>query len=107
MAALMLLNQYGMKGLEDDVNYMLGAIISLAFSIAIFSLLCVHTIMLMKNMSTIEMASLLTNNPFAQPNWKENIALVFGYDWRTYLLPVEPKDRPCDGINYSMKPALD
>ncbi len=95
-----------MRGLEDDVNYMLGAIISLAFSIAIFSLLCVHTFILMKNMSTIEMASLLTGNPFAMPTWKENIALVFGYDWKTYLLPIEPKDRSCDGINYNVYPTL-
>lgn len=59
MALVMLLNENTMRMLEDDVYYMLGAILSFSFSIAIFTLLCVHTFIIIKNMSTIELALLL------------------------------------------------
>lgn len=65
MATIMFLNEEGMNYLQDDMHYMLGTIISLAFAIAILFLLVVHSFILITNMSTIEMGTLMTVNPFA------------------------------------------
>jgi hypothetical protein len=45
--------------LQADLPYMLAAIISLAFSISIGFLFAIHTYMILKNMSTIEMGGLV------------------------------------------------
>lgn len=54
--------------------YMLAAILSIAFALAIFCLLVVHTILLLNNQSTLEMGSLFRNNPFVKKTYKENWA---------------------------------
>lgn len=82
---------------------MIAGILSLAFCMSIGGLLAVHTYMLMNNMSTIEMSALYRQNPFHKGSKFENLAQTFGYDWKTWFLPIQPKDKPCNGINYSIK----
>jgi hypothetical protein len=88
-----LFNKDGFKMMEENIPYMLATIVAMAFAVAIGSLLGVHTYLLMKAMSTIEMAALIKNNPFSKGNWKDNLALVMGYHWQKYLIPVDVKDR--------------
>ncbi len=92
--------------MQENFPYMFSAIIALAFSIAIGFLLVIHTYLLLTNMSTLEMGAIFKDNPFAKNNWRENVAQVFGYDWKSYLFPIEPKDRTSDGINHNLKPMV-
>jgi len=75
----------------------LAAIISLAFSLSIGGLFAIHTYMLLNNITTLEMQGLSRRNPFHLGNWRENWAQTFGYSWKTWFIPVAPKDREYDG----------
>ena len=77
---------------------MLAGILSLAFSISILCLLCVHTYMIMFNMSTIEMGALVNRNPFNKGNIWENIEQTMGKDWRLWLFPIDPVQRVYNGL---------
>jgi len=70
----MLIASGGLQYLQEDVLYMMAAIVALSFSIAISMLLGVHTYILVTNGSTIEMGALYKHNPFAKGTWKENMA---------------------------------
>lgn len=83
---------------------MMAAIISLSFALAISMLLGVHTYILLTNSSTIEMGGLYTHNPFKKSTWQENVAQYFGTNWKTWLIPIDPVERLCDGMNYQLKP---
>ena len=86
--------------------YMIAAVLALSFSIAVGTLLCLHTYLILTNNSTLEMAFLFHHNPFGKPNWRENVAQTMGYNWKTWLLPTDPVDRACDGMNYSLVPTF-
>jgi hypothetical protein len=49
---------------------MFGAIVSLSFTIGISVLLISHTIFLLTNTTTIEIAIILKKNPFSEGSWK-------------------------------------
>lgn len=69
---------------------MLAGVLSLAFSISICFLLGVHTYMLMRNLTTIEMGGLMIKNPFTKGSIKANLEQTFGKDWRFWMIPIEP-----------------
>jgi len=73
-ALSMLILSGGIQYLQSDVIYMVAAIISLSFAIAISMLLGIHTYILLTNSSTVEMGGLYNHNPFTKGNWRENVA---------------------------------
>ena len=62
-----------MREFQNDVLYMLAAVIAMAFSISIFFLLCVHSYMLARNLSTLEMGGLMIKNPFNKGSVRANL----------------------------------
>jgi palmitoyltransferase len=105
---LMLYMYYGTDNPSDKINndlgYLFAGIVSISFSFAIMVLFCTHTFMLAKNLSTIEM-DLIRRNPFEQPTVAENWKQMFGTEAKTWLLPLVPKDRTIDGMNYPINTA--
>lgn len=53
---------------------MVSGIVCIAFSLSIGLLFVVHTYILMKNGSTIELSSLVKNNPFDKGSYYENLS---------------------------------
>lgn len=100
-AAIFMISSRGLKGMADELGFMMASIIALAFSLSIGGLFCIHTYMLLNNMSTLEMTGLSRRNPFDYGNWRENWGQTFGREWKTWFFPIPPKDREAvfDGFN--------
>jgi hypothetical protein len=103
-AAINMIAFKGLSTMQEDVMYMIAAVLSTAFSIAISFLLGIHTYMLLNNMTTLEMGALSLRNPFDQGNWRNNWAQTFGTDSKTWFLPVPPRDQGFDGFNSRVQP---
>jgi len=83
---------------QQDINMMLATIISCSFSVSIACLFGMHTFMLMRGLSTIEMR-LLKANPFERATYRENWAQIFGDKVGTWFLPVKAEST-IDGVNF-------
>jgi hypothetical protein len=73
-----MISSRGLSNMADDIGYLMASMISLAFSLSIGGLFCIHTYMLMNNMTTLEMTGLTRRNPFNYGHWKENWTQTFG-----------------------------
>jgi len=74
-ASLCMIGSKGLDGMmKEGLAYMMSSIISLAFSLSIGGLLGIHTYMLLKNQTTLEMANLSRRNPFEKGSYIDNWA---------------------------------
>jgi hypothetical protein len=98
----------GFSGMADDVAYLMASVISLAFSLSIGGLFAIHTYMLLNNMTTLEMSGLSRRNAFDHGDWRENWGQTFGKEWKTWFLPIPPRDREnlYDGFNTKVVPSF-
>lgn len=85
---------------ETDIHYLIGTVFSLAVGWAVMLLLGVHTFLLATNYTTIEMGCYGRRHPFQNKKWYLNFEHVFGNNLLTWLIPIKPKHRSTDGINY-------
>ena len=59
VACCLFLNKDNMAQLQKDIVYMVAAVLSFAFSISIGFLFAIHTYIISKNMSTVEMGAIV------------------------------------------------
>jgi len=71
-AAITMLSFKTLIELQNDFAYLLSGVFCLAFSVAIGMLFCVHSYLLLFNMTTLEMGALSSRNPFRRQSFKEN-----------------------------------
>ena len=91
--------------------------LSAGLIISLSGLLVFHTYIIVTNTSTIDAAVLGEFNPFDRVrtvttasgaekevrDWRGNVADYYGPDCRTWLLPLAPQDRGCDGYHWKIK----
>jgi hypothetical protein len=87
---------------DFDIHHFIAWIFSVAISWALVLLLSVHLYLLATNETTLEMGAYGKKNPFCHKRWYKNFEIMFGSNTNTWLLPITPKDRNCDGITYPM-----
>eukprot|EP00347_Sterkiella_histriomuscorum_P002812 403366711 len=94
------LSQHFMQ-MQKDSPVMITFSLSISFACATAGMLGFHIYLILKNNSTIELDKLQGWNVYNQGH-KNNWAQVFGENWMTWLIPVEPK-RTVNGIHYPMR----
>lgn len=90
--AISMISYKGLAGMQDEIFYMMAAIISLAFSVAISFMLGIHTYMLLSNMTTLEMGALSLRNPFDQGSKVKNWEQTFGTNKLGWFFPLSSQE---------------
>ena len=89
------------KSGEADIHYLIAWVLSTAIACALLLLISVHMYMLGTNETTLEMGEYGKKNPFDMKDWYSNFQIVFGDDFKTWFIPIPPKNRECNGIEYT------
>jgi hypothetical protein len=64
--------------------------LAFAMAISLFAMLCIHTFLLLKNWSTLEVSQLSDNNIFKDQSYLESWKMTFGENCCTWFLPIGP-----------------
>lgn len=85
---------------DIDILYLIGCVFSTGVACGVGLLFCVHFYLLATNETTVEMGAYGNKNPFHKGSVYYNFEQIFGDNFATWFIPVDPKRNSVQEIDY-------